>query len=309
MASIALGIAALLGTAGSVTSAVLGSNAATTAAGEQEQEEQQAIQLQQQMFEQEQGNIAPFLTAGQSSIAGLVKQLQNGTFGAGSLPSVPTAPAPFTQPTLAQAENEPGYQFALQQGLKGVAEEGAAGGGAVSGGTIKAADQYANNLAETNYGNVFNQALSTYNAGLSQYASQLQGYQTGLAGQQQAFGQELAPAELGLQAAGSLNSTAQSSTLNIAQLLQALGSSAAAGTVGSTNAITGAIGGATSNLSQIALLNLLLGGGLGGNVSDVPGGTTLGTTPGTTMPNLPTLPTVTQPVAPPVVYGEGPGDG
>ncbi len=60
-----------------------------------------------------------------------------------------------SQPTMAQIQMSPGYQFELDQGLAGVNRSAAAQGGALSGGDIKAADQYANGLAGTNYQQAF----------------------------------------------------------------------------------------------------------------------------------------------------------
>jgi hypothetical protein len=314
MASISLGLGALLGGAlgatGSVVSGVLGSSAAETAASEQAQQEQNAIQLQQQIFGQQQQNIEPFLAGGQQNLSTLMSQFQNGTFGAGSLPPVPTAPGPFTTtftpPTLAQAEQAPGYQFQAQQGEKGVLEAAAAGGGAISGGTLNAAGQYQQNLAQTDYNNVFNQALSTYGtalqgyqANLAGYGQQLAGYQTQAGAQQQAFGQELAPITLGENAASSLNNTSTQAAQNLTQLLTSLGATQAAGTVGSTNAITGAISNATGNASQALLLSQLLPL----------------LSPQSTPSNLASLPVTNNPVnpanifnyGPPINYGGGPG--
>ena len=52
MASIGLAIAGGLAAAGGITSAVIGSNAATTAAGEQTQAEGNALALQNQIYQQ-----------------------------------------------------------------------------------------------------------------------------------------------------------------------------------------------------------------------------------------------------------------
>lgn len=59
--------------------------------------------------------------------------------------------------------NTPGYQFALQQGLKGTNNALAAQGLDLSGAQAKGLSSYATGLADQTYGNQYNRALSTYN--------------------------------------------------------------------------------------------------------------------------------------------------
>src|SRR5689334_23699255 len=157
LASIALGITAALGAAGGITSAVLGSNAAQDAGSQQAQSAQDALEFQKQVFQQQQQNQAPYLAAGYASLGELMDSIKNGTFGPGSLgtpPPAPTstapnAPAPFagvfTPPTAEQARATPGYEFTREEGTKGILQGASAAGGAISGGTLKALDQYNTN--------------------------------------------------------------------------------------------------------------------------------------------------------------------
>lgn len=230
-------IAAGLGAAGSLGSSLIASNAAGKAATEQEQATEQGIAEQQREFNIEQQNSAPFVQAGQQSIAQIMAGLQNGTFGPGSIPN-------FTPPTLAQAQQTPGYQFTQQQGDKGVLEGAAAAGGAISGGSLKSLDQYNTNLANTTYSNIYNQALSTYGANLTNQAQQ--------------FGQLVAPAQIGSGSTAAINATGSGTASSIAGLLQNLGTSQAAGTVGSAGAISTGIAGAATSLSQGLTLPYLL---------------------------------------------------
>ena len=66
---------------------------------------------------------------------------------------------PFQMPSLEEAQNSPGYQFALQQGLRGVESSAAAKGTLLTGGTLKALQGYGTGLADQTYGNVFSRAL------------------------------------------------------------------------------------------------------------------------------------------------------
>ena len=264
----AIAIAGGLAAAGGVASSVIGANAAGTAANEQVTQDQNAIAEQQREFGIAQANSAPFVQAGQQSIGQIMTGLNNGTFGPGSLPALPT---PFQAPTLAQAQQTPGYQFTAQQGSKGVLEGAAAAGGAISGGTLKSLDQFNTNLADTTYQQQFGNALQSYNANLAQYG-------TALAGQQQEFNQLLAPAALGSGAVTSINNTGTQAANSIGSLMQSIGSSQAAGTLGQAASITGGINSVTGNLSQALLLGQIFNGG---------GGTQPGYTGPIGVPNTP----------------------
>ncbi len=83
-----------------------------------------------------------------------------------------TAPAPFSydpfsyesfqKPTVQDAQNEPGFQFALQQGLKAMENSKAYLGTYRTGGTIKGLNDYARDAANQNYNDVFRRSGETY---------------------------------------------------------------------------------------------------------------------------------------------------
>lgn len=64
-------------------------------------------------------------------------------------------------------QNTPGYQFALQQGLKGTNNALASQGLGLSGAQAKGLSTFATGLADQTYGNQYNRALSTYNTNFS----------------------------------------------------------------------------------------------------------------------------------------------
>lgn len=70
--------------------------------------------------------------------------------------------APFAVPTLDDAKNEPGYEFARSEGLRGLQNVAASRGVARTGGTLKDLIGWGNRFAEQNYGNVYNRAGQTY---------------------------------------------------------------------------------------------------------------------------------------------------
>lgn len=261
--ALAIGAAASAGAA--VTTGVMGAKAAGKAADQQAAGQQSAIDETRRQFDVSQANSQPFVEAGQQSIGSLMDALKSGKFGMGSAGA---APADFKAPTLEEVQQTPGYQFAAQQGSKGILQASAAGGGGISGGTSKALQGYQTNLANTTYGDAFSRAMQAYQ-------SQLAGYGTRLAANQQEFGQMFAPAQLGAGATANINQIGSNASSNIAQLMAGIGSSNAAGTIGGATSIANGIGGATNNINQSLLMAKLLkliggagvGGGGGGAVS------------------------------------------
>ena len=90
--------------------------------------------------------------------------------------------------TGADLESEPGYQFGLAEGQKGLDRKAAAAGGYFSGAALKAANRYGQDYAGTKYNEAFNRdttnKANTYNrlTGLTG-AGQVSANQVGTAGQ------------------------------------------------------------------------------------------------------------------------------
>src|SRR5262252_7612134 len=89
--------------------------------------------------------------------------------------------APFQAPTAAQAAQDPGYQFRLQQGQQAMQAQAAASGLARTGGFAKAMSDYNQNAASQEYQNVYNRAFGEYQ---NAQQSALQNYQTKVQTQQ-----------------------------------------------------------------------------------------------------------------------------
>jgi hypothetical protein len=68
----------------------------------------------------------------------------------------------FRQPTFAEAQQEPGYQFWLEGGADALERSAAARGVHRTGGTLKDIAEYGQNFASQEYGNVFNRALQSF---------------------------------------------------------------------------------------------------------------------------------------------------
>ena len=78
----------------------------------------------------------------------------------------------FNAPSLDQAQNEPGYAFARDEGLRALQNAKAARGTLNTGGTLKDILGWGNRFAEQNYGNVYNRASNTYSMNRGNAADQ-----------------------------------------------------------------------------------------------------------------------------------------
>lgn len=201
-----------------IGSAVIGGYSANKAAKTQAKAAQEGIDAQERMFERQVELQQPWREAGVNALARL-QQL-----------------APYQQFGEAQFRADPGYAFRLSEGMKALERSRAAGGNLLSGGTIRAGQRYAQDLASQEYGNAFNR----YQA---ERAATLQPYQS-LAG----IGQTAANTLTG--AAGQLG---QGQAAGYGQM----GSALASGYMGTANALAGAGSQYLGYQQNQALLNAL----------------------------------------------------
>lgn len=224
-------------------------NAADYAAQLQAQEAQNALNFQEQEWNTDQSNLAPFLTGGTEGLSQLETLL--GVGGNTNAPGYGSLEEGFTAPTLEQAEQYPGYEFGLQQGEGALTNSAAAQGKLLSGNTQEALDQYAQNYAENDYTNVYNQAFGTF--------------ETNQANQ---YGRLAALAGMGQGAAGTLGTQGQQAAQDVSNIdlttgaqqgqdYQNAAAAEASGIVGSANAYSGALSGTSSSLSNLFLLSQL----------------------------------------------------
>lgn len=68
----------------------------------------------------------------------------------------------FVAPTYEEAQNDPGYKFGRDEGLRAISNSRAAQGLWASGATGKAFQTFADNLASTHYGDIFQRNLGSY---------------------------------------------------------------------------------------------------------------------------------------------------
>lgn len=258
----ALAISAGVGAAGSIASGVIGSKAAGNAAKTQaqasvyaadlqKQASDESLQFQKDQFATQQKNIAPWLQAGTGAINTLSGLMNSGYFKDWT--------GQFQAPTAATEQNDPGYQFRLAEGQKAIERSAASRGLLGSGGTAKALQQYGQDYASNEYGNVYNRALQQYQQKFNEFqTNQANTYNryAGLAG----VGQQAATTlgQLGQSAAGNVTNILNTSAQNIGNAYQNAAAARASGYVGSANAWSGALNGLGNNFSQYVLLSQLM---------------------------------------------------
>lgn len=245
-----------MGLIGTIVGGIFGMGSAKKAANAQVDAEmkalgisQQALDFQKQMWGQTQANEAPFLKAGTQAInelSGLTS-----TPGQGLL-------TPWTEqfqaPTNVTEQNDPGYQFRLQQGAQALQNSAAARGGLLSGNTAKAITDYAQNYASNEYSNVYGRAYNEYATRYNQFeqnqANTFNRLSTLAGGGQVAAGQL---GQLGQAAAGGVENNAALQ----GQQYQNLGAARASGYIGQANQLQNMIG----NVNSYMMLAGLMGGG------------------------------------------------
>jgi hypothetical protein len=171
----------------------------------------------------------------------------------------------FQAPTNVTEQNDPGYQFRLNQGNQLLQNSAAAKGGLLSGGTAKALMDFGQNDASNEYSNVYNRALNNFQTNYNQYNND----------QSTLFNRLAAISGMGQTSAGQLNSNGSQAASNVGSILlgsgqqigndlQNAGAARGSGYVGGANAIGGGISSGLNSLGgSLGLLALLNGGGGG----------------------------------------------
>lgn len=243
----------------SLVGGILGSNAANNASQAEQQGANKALQTEQA----NQTGAQDFQNQTLANTTAAEQPYQQ--LGAGAANNLASTLAQgFHAPTLADAEQTPGYQFQLQQGTRAIDQNAAANGTLLSGNTGVALQNYGQGLASTAYQQDFNNALNTYQANVNP---------------------NLQAAQLGLSSTGQLAQAGQSAAQNMSnidltggqQQAQQINNAAAArasGYLGSasawSNAIGGMIGGGSDILGSIGE-GLQGGGGFGDVMSSLGG--------------------------------------
>lgn len=193
------------------------------------------------------------------------------TAGAGANPSAGSfgslmAPNPygtFNAPTAAQMEaNDPGYQARLNLGEQALEHSAAARGGVLTGGTAQAENQYAQDYASNEYNNYYNQTFNTNAANYNAFA-QNQANQYNRLAAMSGLGQQTAGqlGTLGTEMSGQVGSNLLNTAGAMGQQYNNAAAANASGMVGSANAWGGALSGIGGNMSNLLMMQSILGGG------------------------------------------------
>jgi hypothetical protein len=199
-------------------SSLLGSRSASKAADVQAAAADRAAELQKEQFERQIELQAPFREVGVRALPELEAASRYTPFGMG------------------QVQQDPGYAFRLAEGQKALDRQAAARGGLISGGALKAAQRFGQEMGSQEYTNAFNRYQTERQARLNPLQS--------LAG----FGQT---------SVNQLGQAGQNYAANVGNLMTSAGAAQAAGQVGATNAITGGLGTYLNYSQGNALLNAL----------------------------------------------------
>jgi hypothetical protein len=197
-------------------SAYSGRQAASQAADAQVQGSERASQVQQDIFNKQVELQAPFREAGLTGQNRLMDLL--GLSGRTGAQGYGSAAKPFGE---AEFKTDPGYAFRLSEGQKALERSAAARGGLISGGAMKAATRYGQEMGSQEYGNAFNR----YQAERSALINPLQS----LTGQAQSSANTLTGA------AGNLGA-------QLGENIMGGANARASGYVGEANALSSAIG-------------------------------------------------------------------
>lgn len=200
-------------------SSLLGGSAAKSAASTQAAAADRAAELQNQQYQQTREDLAPYRAAGQTALNALTPLATN-----------------YQKFGMDQFQQDPGYGFRLSEGQKALDRQAAARGGLISGGALKAAQRYGQDMGSQEYTNAFNRYQLERNAQLNPLQS--------LAG-------------VGQTTATQLGQFGATNAANVGNLMTGGAAAQAAGQVGAANAMTGGLGTYLNYTSNNNLLNAL----------------------------------------------------
>ena len=213
----------------SVVSGLVGASASSKAAKEQTRATEKAAAEQKAMFDEQVRLQAPFREAGLTAQNKLLGML--GLSGAPGDEGYGKYAGDFT---MQDFTTDPGYNFRLAEGNKALDRTAAARGGLLSGGAMKAAQRYGQDMGSQEYMNAYNR------------------YQTNRANQLNPL-QSLMGS--GQSAANTLTSAAGNLGNNLAENAIGAGNARASGYIAQANALTGAINQGVNNYMGMQYIN------------------------------------------------------
>ena len=251
--------------AGSIVSGGKQADAAKSAAQTQATSAQNALNVQQSQFNTQQQNIAPWLDTGKRYLGQLDADMSQLTQGFS--PEATGNASKFDPSNYGLAQNfsysptsmtqDPGFQFAMDQGTKALSRSAVASGGGLGGAAAKSLEQYAQGTANQFYNQDYQRAQGTYQANLGNAQSQYQqnygnAINTFQSNQGNAFNRLASMANVGQTAVGQSNSNSQAFAGQAGNLLTGAGNAQAAGILGASAAGAQGMAGAFGGLSSMA---------------------------------------------------------
>jgi hypothetical protein len=186
-----------------VGSAVIGANAAGQAASTQADAANRSADLQYKQYQENVVRQKPFYDVGVNALPELV------------------AASKYTPFTMDQFQQDPGYAFRLREGQQALDRTAASRGGLISGGALKAAQRYGQEMGSQEYTNAFNRYQLERQARLGPLQA--------LTGMSQTT-------------ANTLGTAGQNMATNVGEAYQGGANARASGYVGGANAITSGLG-------------------------------------------------------------------
>ena len=184
-------------------SALLGSSAANSAANTQANAANRSADLQYKQYQEDVARQKPFYDVGVNALPKLVKASE------------------YTPFSMQNFQQDPGYAFRLSEGQKQLDRQAASRGGLISGGALKAATRFGQEMGSQEYTNAFNRYQIEREARLKPLQS--------LTG-------------MGQTTASTLGTTGSNMAGNVGEAYMGGANARASGYVGGANAITSGLG-------------------------------------------------------------------
>jgi len=169
---------------GSIIGGGLAAKGAGDAANTQAQAADRAAALQKQMFDEQQRMSAPYREAGITGQNRLMELL-----GLGANTGAEGYGRYSKDFGMSDFQADPGYAFRLSEGQKALDRQAAARGGLISGGALKAAARYGQDMGSQEYGNAYNRYQTNRTNQLAPLGSLMSSGQAAAAGAASQAGQ------------------------------------------------------------------------------------------------------------------------
>lgn len=205
-----------------VGSSLIGANAAGEAANTQADAANRAADLQYRQYQENVARQKPFYDVGVNALPELVAASKYTPFG------------------MQQFQQDPGYGFRLKEGQQALDRQAAARGGLISGGALKAAQRYGQEMGSQEYMNAFNRYQTERAARLNPLQS--------LTG-------------MGQTTANTLGTSGQNMASNVGEAIGSGAAARASGYVGQANALTSGLGTYLNYSQGQNMMAALRGGG------------------------------------------------